>query len=268
MSPLAHHIITTVFAVSSGAVVLLYVLCHTLPRVLVPHMSIPHVFQLRWNLGPRALELQSAVYLALHRNTFDAAVHALLVVDVVGWFVLVDAVAGLPGVAALGALLLVQAASFREPLLVVLLGVAWALVAVAALLAHRRMGTTAVDLAEIAVVAGAALRAVGHLLEPLPPVIGDDSPHFSPLRFRPRLLLTTLVGPLAEMAAGLPFRLLPVQLRLAAQRLGWLPRRLASLEQARARAARFVDHGWLDDETVRPLFADYPFRLPPAGGLE
>jgi hypothetical protein len=235
-----------------------YVVCHVRPRLLASHVSVPHVFQLRWNVGPRAFELQTAMYVVFHRSRFGDACHHALVVDQLAWAMLAYAVGGLPGVAVLVAIVIAQAISFGERALVAMLAVTWVVLGGLAIGVSIALGSTAILAAELALVGSALVRVLGHAAEPVPPLVGDETMNFTPIGFRPRYVITFLVAIVAEFCAGLPFRIFASQVYLVGQRLGVRARRVPSLTEMQAIATRLGRHGWGAWELTRPLFAWHP----------
>jgi predicted small integral membrane protein len=246
------------FAATCAASVLLYVLSAVRPQVLASNISIPHVFQLERNLGASSFDFQTVIYAVFHRSLLDDVCHHFLTLDQVAWAMLAYALAGTPGLAVLGALAVLQATTFGDRGLVALLGAAWTVFCLAAVGLTHLLGMDAVWVAQATLIASAMLRMLGHAAEPLPPLVGHDSLEFVPVRLHPRLVLTGAAGYVAEFASGIPFRLFPAQLRLMAQRFGYAPAGLLSLEAISELAARLGRDGWGAWPTTRALYASHP----------
>lgn len=257
-------LVHAVFLVMLAATGVLYALAHVAPQTLVGFISVPWVFQWRRNLGQRAFELQTALYAVFHRNLFDDVCHHFLVIDQLAWLVLAHAVAGVPGLVVVTLLAVLQSLTFRERGLTTILAVVWVVLVAAAWGLVGLLGESGVMTAEVALLASALLRAIGHAGEPLPPLVGDDSLQFSPVRVRPRLVLVGAVGWVAEFASGVPFRLFASQVHLMAQRFGFEPKHAPSLAEMEDAARVMGTKGWGGHELTREFFAEHAAATQPA----
>jgi hypothetical protein len=104
-----------------------------------------------------------------------------------------------------------QAWSYREKVFTIGLVVTWAAIAAGASLIVDQLGRAdAVDLAMFALIAMGLWRFVGHVAEPIPPDVAGNKKfaRIQDVDLSPRIVLTMILGYVAEFAAGLPFRLL------------------------------------------------------------
>jgi|HubBroStandDraft_6_1064221.scaffolds.fasta_scaffold23123_3 hypothetical protein len=250
-----HAVFLVTLALAGG----FYVLCYAAPRLMLRQMSMPWAFHLDRTID---LDFQSVLYAAYHTAPFARITHGALAVEQVAWLVVIQGWSLPVGAAAL-ALLLVQAALLREPGISVVVAVAWGIVWVLAAAARGSLGDArAMPVAEIVLVAGGALRMVGHLSEPIPPMIGAVGDRFLPLakaRIGLRAPLLIVLGYVAEFSSGLPFRLFVVQVGWIAQRLGVRPARAMTWPEAAQRAREVHTLGW---RAFRPM-ADLIARSAP-----
>ena len=249
-----------VFVVTLALAGVFYLLCYAAPRLMLRHMSMPWAFHLARSVD---LDFQSVIYAAYHTAPFARITHLTLAVEQVAWLVVIQGFSW-PVAAAVLALLVLQAALLGEPGISVVVALAWGLVWVAAAAARGWAGDArAVPIAEIVLVAGGALRTVGHVSEPVPPMIAAVGDRFIPLakaRIGPRVPALLLLGYVAEFCAGLPFRLFVVQVGWLAQRLGVRPSRAMAWPEAVERAREVHTLGW---RAFRPM-ADLIARSIPA----
>ncbi len=239
MVPLIHWS----FAVSMALAGVLYVLVHIVPRALVPLNSVPWAFLVR-----RASDLryQAVLYRAFHTQRWARVSHLSLLWEQPLWFALswvVHPVAPL----VVSCVLLALASTLRSPWLVVALASTWLFSAAVGwrMIAMLGPGTTT-WVAEALLVAGALLRMVGHLGEPLPPGLVDPV-RFVPMRkasLRLNIVVAPLVGLVSELAASLPFRLVVVEVLWLAERMGLAPGRFGTRAEHHADALRVHREGW------------------------
>jgi hypothetical protein len=249
-----------VFLVTLALAGVFYVLCYAAPRLMLRHMSMPWAFHLRKNVD---LDFQSVLYAAYHTAPFARITHGSLVIEQIAWLVAVQGWSP-PLAAVVLALLLVQAALLRERGISLAVAAAWAIVWVLAAAVRGQVGDArAVPAAEAVLVVGAAMRTLGHVTEPVPPMIaavGDRFLPFTKARLGVRVPALLLLGYVAEFCAGLPFRCFVVQVGWLAQRLGVRPSRAMSWPEAELRAQEVHHLGW---RAFRPM-ADLIARNIPA----
>jgi hypothetical protein len=251
--------IHAMFAAICMAAAVLFVVCHLRPRLAAPYVSMPYVFQWRWNVGVRAFDMQTAIYAVFHRNLLDDLLHHLLTLDQICWAILAYAAGGVPALGVLATVVIIQAVTFGERGLVAMLAVAWVIFGAAAMAVHAELGESAGTLAMAVLLASPLLRVLGHAAEPQPPLIGDNqSLRFTRFRWHPKLIPTGPIAWVAEFASGLPFRLFASQMHLMAQRFGFRPRRTISLEDARKLARQLAAGGWESWALTREMFAWHP----------
>ena len=203
--------ITSVFWTTLVATVVFFFACYLVPGPMTRLVSMPTAFRIDKNLGIESLEMQSVTYASYHTNWFSNTTHAGFVVDGLAWYVLVWHFGGPVAVAVLLAWQVYQARSYRERLFTVGLVATWALVAAGAWAAIQWLGDSrAVEVAMYSLVAMGLWRFVGHVAEPIPPDVAGNKKFalMKDVDLSPKILVTAVLGYVAEFAAGLPFRLL------------------------------------------------------------
>ena len=199
------------FWVTAAATVLFFFACYLFPGPMTKLVSMPTAFRIEKNLGIESLAMQSVTYASYHTNWFSNTTHAGFIVDGLAWYVLAWHFGGPIAIGVLLAWQVYQARSYREPVFAVGLVATWGAIAVGAYGILEIAGDErAVELAMYALVAMGLWRFVGHVAEPIPPdVAGNDK--FASMRdvdLSPKIVVTAVLGYIAEFAAGLPFRLL------------------------------------------------------------
>jgi hypothetical protein len=200
-----------IFWVTFGLTIAFFFACYLLPGPMTRLVSMPTAFRIDKNLGSEALELQSVTYASYHTNWFSNTTHAGFIVDGLAWYALVWHFVGPIGIGLLLAWQVYQAWSYREKVFTIGLVVTWAAIAAGASLIVDQLGRAdAVDLAMFALIAMGLWRFVGHVAEPIPPDVAGNKKfaRIQDVDLSPRIVLTMILGYVAEFAAGLPFRLL------------------------------------------------------------
>jgi hypothetical protein len=228
-----------VFLVTLALAGIFYALCYAAPRLMLRQMSTPWAFHLDRSVD---LDFQGVLYAAYHTAPLARVTHGSLALEQVAWLVVIQGWS-VPVGAAVLALLLLQAALLREPGISVAVALAWGGVWLLASAARSSLGdASAVPIAEVVLVAGAALRMMGHASEPIPPMIATVGDRFIPMakaRIGARLPALLALGYVAEFCAGLPFRLFVVQVGWLAQRLGVRPARAMTTPSGGGRSGRW-----------------------------
>jgi hypothetical protein len=256
--------VTSIFIALSSAALLLYLVCHLRPQLVSPHVSIPDVFLLRWNIGREAFELQTALYSVFHRSVVDDVCHHFLTLDQLAWAALAYHFGGAAGLLGLALLALLQAATFGERAIVGMMAAVWGLIAAATVWLAAALGPDLAVTAEAVLLTSAMLRVLGHAFEPLPPLVGDSSLNFTPMRLRQRFPVTFVLGWVAEFASGLPFRLYASQVYLMALRFGFEPRSGLTLARLRELSGLLGTYGFAAWPTTRAMFPWHPACADPA----
>ena len=202
-------IIRVLFLLTLGGIVALLVMCHLIPARLARWNSIPWAFQL-----PRAqdTDLHCTLYALYHGTRWGRVSHYLFALDVLAWFALAWSVHPLL-VAALLAGLAVLAVRIGDRTLALTLGAFWAVCAALAPLLLGALDGQTMWL-ELAVVLQGVLRVIGHVNEPIPPLLGDGADAFRSLRqsgLGAQVPLVLAAGYVSEVTAGLPWGLIRVQ---------------------------------------------------------
>jgi hypothetical protein len=203
--------IEPIFWVTLGATVLFFAACYSLPGPMTKLVSMPTAFRVDKNLGIEALEMQSVTYASYHTNWFSNTTHSGFMIDGVAWYVLVWHFTGPIGVALLLAWQVYQARSYGERVFGIGLIATWMSIAGVAFGMLQFFGPDDAVLASMyALVAMGLWRFVGHVAEPIPPDVAGNSKfaRMKDANLSPKILVTAVLGYVAEFAAGLPFRLL------------------------------------------------------------
>lgn len=193
------------------ATVLFFFACYLFPAPMTRLVSMPTAFRIDKNLGIESLEMQSVTYASYHTNWFSNTTHAGFVVDGLAWYVLLWHFTGPVGVGLLLAWQVYQARSYRERVFTVGLVVTWAAIAALAYVFLDWAGAEeAVAVSMYSLVAMGLWRFVGHVAEPIPPDVAGNTKFakMADVDLSPKILVTMVLGYVAEFAAGLPFRLL------------------------------------------------------------
>lgn len=236
------------------ATVVLFGGCALVPERVVALQSMPWTFQIRRNLD---LGFQSLTYETFHTNWWSRGTHYLLAPEQVAWFVLLGAWHPWLPIAAFTGLAL-QAALLGEHPFSILLCLAWGAVI---LLAHGLLLTMgaerAVPVAQAFLLIAALVRVLGHLSEPLPPMLAERSDRFarpSDVGLRPRTLFIAIAGYVSEFASALPGRLFVVQLYQLSLACGYQPRTTADRGELKRSSRRIRQEGWRAHPETAPLF--------------
>lgn len=203
--------IDQIFWATLAATVLFFVACYALPDAMTKLVSMPSAFRLDKNLGIESLEMQSVTYASYHTNWFSNTTHAGFLVDGVAWYVLLWHFTGIFGVGLLLIWQVFQARSYRERTFTVGLVATWVVIAGLAILLVEGLGSDqAVTLAMFGLVSMGLWRFVGHIAEPIPPDVAGNTrfARMNDVELSPKIVVTAVLGYVAEFAAGLPFRLL------------------------------------------------------------
>jgi hypothetical protein len=205
---------------------------------------MPWAFHASWNLD---LDRQSVLYAAYHTRWFSRLSHCTIPLEQVAWLVVLYSIhPALP--LPLLALVVVQAAHTGELWLALFVAAIWVALYGAMLSVIAALGLPAAYFCATTLLIGCgALRCLGHVVEPVPPLIYELTDRFLPLsrvERTPRLALITLLGYASEFASALPHRLFLVQLNWLAQWLGHRPRRSLTWEAVNRIAADIHMRGW------------------------
>lgn len=233
------------FFVFLGLTAILYGLCAFATPFMVRLNSVPWAFHLRRNLD---VTYQGVLYAAFHMGRWAQVTHWSLAWDVVLWFVLFWALGPVAVALALVALV-IQAFLLGDRRVGVVLSGIWMGVAGGAWALGGAIGwDVMVPVSMVILMASGLLRFLGHVFEPLPPGMVDDTDRFIPLKdARPvlGLMVSPLIGIISEFAAGLPFRLFVVQGVWMADRLGMAKEEKGAWGRWRAEAEGLHQKGWL-----------------------
>jgi hypothetical protein len=228
-----------------------YVATWLVPRALTRFVSIPWVFYPRHNVGDASLETQGGIYTALHQGRLARWSHHGLYVDQALWMAAAAAIAGPSGVVIVVCTLVAQALTYGDRRFALVLSITWVAYGAAGLALAAALGSDTLLVSATGVVASAAIRSLGHAVEPVPPLISSPpAPRFLPYRrsgIRPlHLVPLFVVGTVAELASGLPWRLLPPML--------WLTINADGRARSQAAARTLLEGGWDAWERTRPFF--------------
>jgi hypothetical protein len=223
-------------------------------------VSMPTAFRIDKNLGIESLELQSVTYASYHTNWFSNTTHAGFVLDGLAWYVLVWHFTGAIGVGLLLGWQVFQARTYREKVFTIGLVVTWAAIAAGAYLVVRQLGSAdAAELAMFALIAMGLWRFVGHVAEPIPPDVAGNKKfaRIQDVNLSPRIVLTVILGYVAEFAAGLPFRLLNFWVySVLVKGFKFQPHLTIDLGDIESQRDSIHEHGWSGGRSTAHLSGD------------
>lgn len=256
-------VVESIFWVTAVATVGFIASCYMFPGPMTRLVSMPSAFRLDRNLGIESVEMQSVTYASYHTSWFSNTTHAGFVVDGIAWYVLVWHFAGWIGVVLLLGWQIYQASTYRERAFMVGLVGIWVVIALLAYLALEWLGQgNAVEASMYALVSMGLWRFLGHIAEPIPPDIAGNE-RFARLKdveVGPRILVTVVLGYVAEFAAGLPFRLLNFWVYSVLVKLpGFHPEITIDLTQIEEQRDSIHERGWAGGRSTAHL-ADHESR--------
>jgi hypothetical protein len=151
----------------------LQLLCRLEPAWILTLVSFPYISQPEWNFGPQAFDFQLLIFEIFHAHWSSRAVHAVnIILEGFLWMVIIEVTFGAWGIAVTLALLGVQAWTFGDEMLaVVLIGIqTFFAIAFRLTLHHLPYPSIAVLFAaKIALFTLTLLRTCSHAFEPLAP---------------------------------------------------------------------------------------------------
>jgi ABC-type multidrug transport system fused ATPase/permease subunit len=249
-----------IFWVTFGLMFAFFFACYLLPGPMTRLVSMPTAFRIDKNLGIEALELQSVTYASYHTNWFSNTTHAGFIVDGLAWYLLVWHFTGPVGVGLLLAWQVYQARSYRERVFTIGLVVTWVAIAAGAYLVIAQLGSVdAVDLAMFSLITMGLWRFVGHIAEPIPPDVAGNKKfaRIQDVELSPRMVLTVVLGYVAEFAAGLPFRLLNFWVySILVKAFNFKPQVTIDLGDIESQRDSIHEHGWSGARSTAHLAGD------------
>ncbi|VVH62705.1 hypothetical protein BSPWISOX_984 [uncultured Gammaproteobacteria bacterium] len=192
---------------------ILVILCLVIPPKIIGR-TLPF-FLAFWPSKNIQLDFQSVVYEALHRNSFNRIVHYSIFIDAFVWLLIVNSFwSGFLYIALL--LFAIQTLLIKEIKFTILAN----LILLSILMILLTFFThNYIEYLMLWTILSAALRLIGHIFEPLPPFLIDNSGQFSPMNIttlKKLGLFKTIalfpIGFLAEFLSGQPHRLFLVQM--------------------------------------------------------
>lgn len=198
--------------ISLGGMVLLYLITNFVPARIVGRLLPLHiVFEPRRNLD---LDFQSLGYALLHKSWFSRITHYSIFIDAFFWFIVFNFWHWSVGAGIL-ALMIVQSLLIGDRKFLVSFTLAGSAVYASSFAIGNALGwENAYLLAITGLMFGGFIRFVGHTIEPIPPMVLDESDQFVPLTpktFNWKIVVLVLVGYIAEFSSSLPNRLFAVQ---------------------------------------------------------
>jgi hypothetical protein len=249
-----------IFWITFGLTIAFFFACYLLPGPMTRFVSMPTAFRIDKNLGIEALELQSVTYASYHTNWFSNTTHTGFILDGLAWYVLVWHFTGAIGVGLLLGWQVFQARTYREKVFTIGLVVTWAAIAAGAYLVVRQLGSAdAADLAMFALIAMGLWRFVGHVAEPIPPDVAGNKKfaRIQDVNLSPRIVLTVILGYVAEFAAGLPFRLLNFWVySVLVKGFKFQPHLTIDLGDIESQRDSIHEHGWSGGRSTAHLSGD------------
>jgi hypothetical protein len=249
-----------IFWITFGLTIAFFFACYLLPGPMTRFVSMPTAFRIDKNLGIEALELQSVTYASYHTNWFSNTTHTGFIIDGLAWYVLVWHFTGAIGVGLLLGWQVFQARTYREKVFTIGLVVTWAAIAAGAYLVVRQLGSAdAAELAMFALIAMGLWRFVGHVAEPIPPDVAGNKKfaRIQDVNLSPRIVLTVILGYVAEFAAGLPFRLLNFWVySVLVKGFKFRPHLTIDLGDIESQRDSIHEHGWSGGRSTAHLSGD------------
>ena len=223
---------------------------------MVRVIGLPLSFRIEENWGPSAFAMQSVTRAALNQNWYTELTHYAVWIEAHLWLVMILHYGGSTVLGGTLLCLFFQACSFRDRMLSPLLSLIWLSVGVKAVLMYVTNPYLVVYLGKLGLLSLAAWRWTAHFsTEKIPPGILSRS--FTPIAQldSPISLFPTLIlGPVAEMAAGLPFQYFNFWAMAQLQKIGAKPTRLMTLCQVRQEARKVQETGtWAASTTTAYL---------------
>jgi hypothetical protein len=228
----------------------LTVTAYLFAELLWPNIGMPLTARIEWNFGVDGLRLQSSNFMIFHQKLFNHLTHLTIPYDVVCWLLLLRHFAGLEALFLAVAVLAYQASTFKErPTFTLGMLCMWAAILGSSLEIYNVCGQQIVRYAWITLPANALVRTIGHTVEYIPPLVsGRDCwvPPFHLYTYASFFRLSLVWwGFLAEMVAGLPYRVFVPQMFFAAQYfLHYNPISGPSIETANRITYKFYQTKW------------------------
>ena len=234
--------------------------------ILAPYSKITTVLPLTIMFNPKKnldLDLQSLGYALLHSTWLGQISHYTIFIDAFFWFVLLVCIHWSLGLLAL-AVMMYQAFRIGEKWFSISFIALGTLFFVLSLLTVNSLNTMATFeslstspawlIAIFVLLLGGLIRFFGHIFEPAPPMMLDDSDKFvkiSPKTVNWKLILMPIYGFVAEFASGLPYRLFIVQVNYLYQKITNIqPTKTQSWSRINERANKAFKNGYTADEQL------------------
>ena len=234
--------------------------------ILAPYSKVTTVLPLTIMFNPKKnldLDLQSVGYALLHSTWWAQISHYTIFIDAFFWFVLLACIHWSLAAAAL-AVMIYQALRIGEKwfsISFIALGTTFfvlSLLTVNSLntaVAFESLSTSPAWLVAVSVLLlGGLIRFSGHIFEPAPPMMLDDSDKFVkilPKTVNWKLILMPIYGFVAEFASGLPYRLFIVQVNYLYQKITNIkPTKTQSWTRINERADKAFKGGYKTDEQL------------------
>lgn len=245
-------IINAIWWITIGAMALLFLISY-----LFPYKKIAKVLPLTIMFNPKEnldLNFQSVGYEMMHTTFLARSTHYTIFVDAFLWFVVFTAIHPIVGILAL-VLMAYQSMKIGEISFTVSFIFIGILYFSLALLINLVLPAAMVwVVATTALLFTAFLRFIGHLTEPAPPLLLEESDQFVKISLKNlnwKVLIMPFYGFVAEFASGLPSRLFIVQVNFFNQMLlGLKPKNIASIKSIKEKAKEVNLFGYNKEEKL------------------
>ena len=219
LSNVRNEVINEVFACTRLCMAISFVVSYISPLQFVAINPMPFTARIENNFGTYGLESNSILYSVFHQTVFNQITHTTFIFDQLCWFIFVSANFGTFGQSVLLAFVVLQAFSFNDLSFGCFATLIWAFIAMltnAATMIFTQ--EILLHFAAVVLIANGTWRSIGHLFEDVPPLVLNNNTTFISMRkifseMNPlQIVGLTVCGYTSEMIAGLPFRLINVQM--------------------------------------------------------
>lgn len=245
-------LINTIWWVTIGGTILLFLISYFFPyRKIAKVLPLTIMFNPKENLD---LDFQSVGYEMMHTTFLARSTHYTIFIDAFLWFIIFTAIHPIVGILAL-ILMGYQSLKIGEisfTISFILIGIMY--FSLALFISH----TFPISMVWLTVVTTllftAFLRFIGHINEPAPPLLLEQSDQFvkvSSKNLNWKVLIMPFYGFVAEFASGLPFRLFIVQVNFFNQvLLGLKPKKIDSIRSIKDKAKEVNLFGYNREEKL------------------
>lgn len=222
-----------------------YIVCLLLPpHVIGKVLPFFDAFHFKKNID---LDYQSLSYALVHTSLIAKLTHLTLIVDAFLWFIIFFDIH--PIIVCIVLLIIcVQNLFFKEWYFSLFMLLIWSIIiATAFIIITVIHSPSIIFIAKFLLIVNAIIRFIGHVPEPIPPLILNNTDKFVFLNrknFNAKILLLIPLGIISEFASGLPTRLFPVQVFIALQCLDFKPLKFTSWKKVKNTSQKIHQFGF------------------------